>query len=108
MPGMWELPAIPHKLGPGDSNPDKPLLILRHAIMQTNYRVTVIECPAKASSLPKAAETQRWLKLIDLASLPLTGLTRKIFLRLGMLHRPLSSTKERESSRAFDESVVNR
>ena len=76
--------------------------------MQTNYRVTVMPFPAKTSSLPKAAATQSWIKLADLANLPLTGLTRKIFLRLGMLHRPLSSTKERESSRAFDESLVNR
>ena len=108
MSGMWELPALLQGPTPDDSNPDKPLLVLRHAIMQTNYRVAVMPFPAKTSSLPKAAATQSWIKLADLANLPLTGLTRKTFLRLGMLHRPLSSTKERESSRAFDESLVNR
>ena len=91
MPGMWELPALPHKPSPDDSNPDKPLLILRHAIMQTNYRVTVIACPAKTSGLPKTTAIQRWIKLNDLANLPLTGLARKILLRLKM-HRPHRAT----------------
>ena len=88
MPGMWELPPIPQNPNPAASNSDKPLLILRHAIMQTNYRVAVIQLPAKTSSLPKATATQKWIKLTDLASLPLTGLARKILLRLDMLNRP--------------------
>ncbi len=86
MSGMWELPVLPQN--PGASNTDKPLLILRHAIMQTNYRVAVIPFPAKTSRLAKAAATQKWINLTDLARLPLTGLARKILLRLGMLQRP--------------------
>ncbi len=87
MSGMWELPVLPQNPSPAAPNPDKPLLVLRHAIMQTNYRVTVIPFPAKTSSLPKPSASQKWIKLTDLASLPLTGLARKILLRLGMLRR---------------------
>ena len=99
----------PAKPQPGSSNTDKPLLVLRHAIMQTNYRVAVIPFPAKTSSLPKATATQSWINLTDLANLPLTGLARKIFLRLGMLTSPSPThAQQPESSRAFDESLVNR
>ena len=82
MSGMWELPVLPQNPSPAAPNPDKPLLVLRHAIMQTNYRVTVIPFPAKTSRLSKATSTQRWINLTDLARLPLTGLARKILLRL--------------------------
>jgi A/G-specific adenine glycosylase len=85
MPGMWELPALPQAPHSAAVNPE-PLLTLRHAIMQTNYRVAVIQLPAKRPNLPKA--TQSWIKLTDLTTLPLTGLARKILLRLGMLQRP--------------------
>jgi A/G-specific adenine glycosylase len=86
MPGMWELPILPQNPGPAALNPDKLLLTLRHAIMQTNYRVAVIRLPAKTSSLPPTTATQSWTKLTDLANLPLTGLARKILLRLE-IHR---------------------
>ncbi len=88
MSGMWELPSVPQSPSTAAPNPDKPPLVLRHAIMQTNYRVAVIPFPANTSSLPNLRATQSWIKLTDLHTLPLTGLARKIFLRLGMLHRP--------------------
>jgi A/G-specific adenine glycosylase len=93
MSGMWELPVLPQNPDAAASNPDKPLLVLRHAIMQTNYRVAVVSLPAKTASLPKAPATQSWIKLTDLTTLPLTGLARKIFLRLGMLHRPITHSQ---------------
>jgi A/G-specific adenine glycosylase len=86
MPGMWELPEVRQVPDTVDANPGEPLLVLRHAIMQTNYRVTVI--PVRAGAIPKGSATQRWINLTDLPSLPLTGLARKILLRLGILHRP--------------------
>ena len=86
MPGMWELPALQQAPNAAAANPE-PLLNLRHAIMQTNYRVTVIRLPAKISSLPNTKATRAWINLTDLANLPLTGLARKILLRLEMLHR---------------------
>jgi A/G-specific adenine glycosylase len=82
MSGMWELPTVPANPVQTTSVPDKPLLLLRHAIMQTNYRVAVIRFPAKTSSLPKTAAGQEWIKHSDLAKLPLTGLARKILFRL--------------------------
>jgi A/G-specific adenine glycosylase len=87
MSGMWELPTLPQETDLA-AKPDKPALILRHAIMQTNYRVTVIRLPAKTSSLPKTPATQSWIKIVDLVNLPLTGLARKILLRLEMLNHP--------------------
>jgi len=84
MPGMWELP-MPSLSLPITARPEgdgKPLLILRHAIMQTNYRVAVVEEPVAGI---QKDETARWLKAADLAALPLTGLARKILLRLGLL-----------------------
>ncbi len=82
MPGMWELPSS------RDASPDaEPLLALRHSIMQTNYRVSVIAClPERrfSAALPEGA-ARRWISVSDLSKLPLTGLARKIFLRLGSL-----------------------
>jgi A/G-specific adenine glycosylase len=88
MSGMWELPGLPENPGHAAPHPDKPLLVLRHAIMQTNYRVTVISSSAKTSSPPITPATQSWIKLSDLARLPLTGLARKILLRLEILNPP--------------------
>jgi hypothetical protein len=106
MSGMWELPSVPQNPSLATPSQDRPLIVLRHAIMQTNYCVAVIPFPAKTSTLFKAAAKQCWMKLTDLHTLPLTGLARKVFLRLGMLHTPPPGTKQLESSRAFDESLV--
>jgi A/G-specific adenine glycosylase len=79
---MWELPCVA-----ADSCAADPLLALRHSIMQTNYRVSVIACtpkPGVAAALPEGA-ARRWISVSDLSKLPLTGLARKIFLRLGSL-----------------------
>jgi hypothetical protein len=48
MSGMWELPLSPWRL----RQQDKPLLTLRHAIMQTNYRVAVFSFPGQDSRSP--------------------------------------------------------
>jgi len=83
MPGMWELPE--HN---ADSAAEKPLLILRHAIMQANYRVLVVACSRTPVAPSSSKEIQRWIRVEDMQKLPLTGLARKIFLRLGVLTRP--------------------
>ena len=57
-------------------------MILRHAIMQTNYYVrirTVLEEEVDEYLVPSPA--RRWVRLRDLGSLPLTGLTRKVLIR---------------------------
>jgi A/G-specific adenine glycosylase len=83
MPGMWELPRNE------SPNPQEKLLLsLRHSIMQTNFRVSVIEAikPEATSSHTKDTKLV-WIPLLNLSSLPLTGLARKIFLRLGLTNR---------------------
>jgi A/G-specific adenine glycosylase len=76
MPGMWELPEIkvPKRIK------KKPLLQLRHSITNTDYRVLVF-----AESVQKAFNQNtekrnngRWISLLSVRELPLTGLTRKI------------------------------
>ncbi len=83
MPGMWELPSL-------ETSPaaERPKLLLRHAIMQTSYQVSVVE--TRAGTLPRmsaAPPVRRWVPLTELRGLPLTGLARKILLRLKLLVR---------------------
>ena len=73
MPGMWELPQLDGSCGEGAG----PLIALRHAIMQTSYRVAVFESDAERSG--------DWIEVSRLATLPLTGLARKILKRLELL-----------------------
>jgi A/G-specific adenine glycosylase len=78
MPGMWELPALRDtQVTASDLR-----LAVRHAIMQVNYYVrirTVFEDDAE--ELTVSSERRRWVRLYDLNSIPLTGLSRKVLLR---------------------------
>jgi A/G-specific adenine glycosylase len=73
MPGMWELPALPAGARA------KHLLSLRHSITVTDYQVDVMEV--------STAEEVRghWIARSRLASLPLTGLARKILQRAELM-----------------------
>ena len=78
MPGMWELPALRDPVVAGADL----RLAVRHAIMQVNYYVrirTVFEEDAEQLTVP--SDRRRWVRLYDLETLPLTGLTRKVLLR---------------------------
>jgi hypothetical protein len=82
MSGLWELPAlIDAKV------PEKELrLSVRHAIMQVNYFVrirTVIEDDIVA--LTVSGSVRRWVPLKDAGGMALTGLTRKVLIRLHLL-----------------------
>uniref|UniRef100_E6QL96 Adenine DNA glycosylase n=1 Tax=mine drainage metagenome TaxID=410659 RepID=E6QL96_9ZZZZ len=83
MPAMWELPQYtpPRAV---ENLPDQPLLQLRHAIMQVNYRVEVFD--VAADSLPRDNRRHRWADAAAAACLPLTGLARKALTRVGFLH----------------------
>ncbi len=92
MPGMWELPCVASDEGA------TPLMVLRHAIMQTNYRVRVIPVPDGpvlkdavlddgALPSPHGDDGGRWVTVETLPTLPLTGLARKILVRLGLFQR---------------------
>jgi len=78
MPGLWELPSLRKYEVAGDHL----RMTLRHSIMQVNYYVrirTVFEEDAEALTVP--SDIRRWIRLHDLAALPLTGLARKVLLR---------------------------
>lgn len=67
MAGMWELPAA-------ESNGAAPLMKLRHSITTTDYEIFVYAAQG-------AGARGRWIPRRELASLPLTGLARKILQR---------------------------
>jgi A/G-specific adenine glycosylase len=67
MPGMWELPETA-----GANGTNATWLTLRHSITVTDYIVRVLRSPA-----PKGLEGL-WVRKSRVATLPLTGLARKI------------------------------
>jgi A/G-specific adenine glycosylase len=67
MPGMWELPEIQ-----GTNSAHEVWLTLRHSITATDYTVRVLRIPASPEVSGK------WVLKPRLATLPLTGLARKI------------------------------
>jgi A/G-specific adenine glycosylase len=77
MPGLWELPPV--QTLPASRRP-QPILVVRHAIMQTNYRVAVLagRPPGRLLHLAKSA----WIQEQRVLRLPLTGLARKILRRV--------------------------
>ena len=103
MPAMYELPPLP--LGAVEGL--EPALRLRHAITNTNYYVQVFSprrlvrtnsgshvssgkrsgaaASALRSAIPTSPQALRWVRTTRLASLPLTGLTRKILQRLKIM-----------------------
>jgi A/G-specific adenine glycosylase len=74
MPGMWELPELTADAANGNA-----LLSLRHSITVTDYSVHVFETPTAENLGGK------WVPASRLASLPLTGLARKILRRLAVM-----------------------
>ncbi|HUD21422.1 MAG TPA: A/G-specific adenine glycosylase [Acidobacteriaceae bacterium] len=103
MPAMYELPQLPLETVEGL----EPALRLRHAITNTNYYVQVYSprrlvrtssgnhvssgkhigaaAHALRSAIPKSPDNMHWVRTTRLASLPLTGLTRKILQRLKVM-----------------------
>jgi A/G-specific adenine glycosylase len=74
MAGMWELPEIPPP-----NNHAKPVITIRHSITVTNYTVRVWNPPAPDLS------AGQWTPIHRLPKLALTGLTRKILRKAGLL-----------------------
>ncbi len=72
MAGMWELPEIPPP-----RTRAKPLLTLRHSITVTDFSVRIWQLPTPDK------ESGRWISVGQPPKLALTGLTRKIFRKLG-------------------------
>ena len=86
MPGMVELPPLPI---PAVAERE-PLLRLRHAITNTNYYVSIYaEATADDTTLRQqlkaAHDTLIWHPVPQLHALPLTGLARKVLMRLDLM-----------------------
>jgi len=96
MPGMYELPALPLDSVEGR----EPVLRVRHAITNTNYYVQVYtpsrsnaenaaqrakEGNALRRAIPQPARDLLWVPASRLASIPMTGLARKILQRLNIM-----------------------
>lgn len=82
MPGMWELPMLPPQ-----AEDLQPLLRVRHSITNTNYYVSVYGVPEEAVVLADGI-ARDWKSSVDLGEIPLTGLARKILMRVGVFARP--------------------
>jgi len=82
MPGMLELPAIPLD----DMADCEPVLRLRHSITNTNYSVQIYE--KDAIEMAKVKKPLEWAATARLQELPLTGLARKVMLRLQVMPKP--------------------
>jgi A/G-specific adenine glycosylase len=86
MPDMLELPSLPSSAVEGL----EPALRLRHAITTTNYLVEVFTEGAGRSlldALDPSVLSLRWVSTEMLAQQPLTGLARKVLLKLKLMER---------------------
>jgi A/G-specific adenine glycosylase len=98
MPSMWELP----RLQSAEVPEDELRMAVRHAIMQVNYYVrvrTVFEDDVPALAI--ACNKRHWIRLEEAASMPLTGLARKVLTRAKLLPEPARDalTAERRPQR---------
>jgi A/G-specific adenine glycosylase len=85
MAGMWELPPLKEIAVPEQET----RLTLRHSIMQVNYYVRVRDCSEDdIETMAADAGLRRWVPLREAAEMALTGLTRKILVRLRLLTPP--------------------
>jgi A/G-specific adenine glycosylase len=82
MPGMWQLPVLREAEVPAG----ELRMMVRHSIMQVTYTVRVRAVAAKdVPVLAVKGGKRRWVRLEDLESVPLTGLTRKVLIRAGLM-----------------------
>lgn len=97
MPGMWELPLLPDEF----ASEKEPELMVRHSITNTNYYVNVYEIEQKnlPAHLKQQAQRWRWVQAHKLSDMPLTGLARKVLMRLEIMpaagRRSLAQASER-------------
>lgn len=96
MPGMWELPAIAKV----DAEL-KETMTVRHAIMQVNYIVRVHSLDP--NEIAANAPQQRWFSLGEASAMALTGLARKVLVRVGLLKTAARNTRTEFASPATGE-----
>jgi A/G-specific adenine glycosylase len=81
MPGMVELPGLPLDA----VKRREPVLRVKHSITNTNYAVEVFAGESLLAAVPARAETLGWFGAGRLGELALTGLARKVLLRIGVM-----------------------
>ena len=84
MPGMLELPGLPLDAVEGR----EPILRVRHSITNTNYYVEVFAEGGEGSlmdAVPAAEHTLCWAAVGRLGELALTGLARKVLMRVDLM-----------------------
>ena len=86
MPGMLELPPLPMDAVVGR----EPLLRLRHSITNTNYYVEIYaqgdsRDHTLQKAIPAAEDALSWQPVPQLGTVPLTGLARKVLLRVDLM-----------------------
>jgi A/G-specific adenine glycosylase len=85
MPGMFELPPLPVDAVAGR----EPLLRLRHSITNTNYYVEIFGQVGEDRSLRDEiavdAQDLAWESVRKLTEVPLTGLARKVLMRIDLM-----------------------
>ena len=79
-------------------DPGRVLFTVRHAIMSTNYSASVVEVlPGEIATRPEGK--RQWFGAAQLHTLPLTGLARKVLLKMklmphsSLLRNPLFATR---------------
>jgi A/G-specific adenine glycosylase len=85
MPGMWELPGL------AEAAKSEPVLRIRHAITNTNFYVEVFAMPPEQllrSGRKSKLERHDWVVDSRLGEIALTGLARKILMRLDVMAKP--------------------
>jgi A/G-specific adenine glycosylase len=84
MPGMWELPALE------EPETSEPVLRIRHSITNTNFYVEVFAVEKEKFQGPGGQKMDRHDWVVDgkLGEIPLTGLARKILMRLDVMAKP--------------------
>ncbi len=86
MPGMYELPPLPE-----DAVEERePVLRVRHAITNTNYYVRVFQPQTRSDAalrqaVPASERVLHWVPTRRLEEKPLTGLARKILMRMKVM-----------------------
>lgn len=86
MPDMWELPEVDMSV----VEKMEPVLRVRHVITKTNHYVGVYEFIRPTKEMLEKHPIQQWANAETLLEIPLTGLARKILMRMDIMPRPKS------------------
>ena len=81
MAGMLELPPLTLNAVEGM----EPMVRVKHSITNTNYEVEVFEDAALKKEIPAANKALQWVSVDALNEVPLTGLARKVLVKVGVL-----------------------